>query len=111
MKNLLYNELKELQQILRVDNQLRNNKLAQKKYERQQKIQNGKKFELRLVFWNKRESGSFVEYIGLEGYKNGNMILEQYKNIGKEIGLKAVELYLKEENEIRVMRYFWETKF
>ena len=108
MKNLLYNELKELQQILRVDNQLRNNKLAQKKYDRQQKIKNGQNFELRLVFWKKRESGSFIEYINLEGYKNGNMMLEKYKNIGKEIGLKAVELYLREENEIRVMRYFWE---
>lgn len=110
--NFLYNELKELQQILKSGNHFRENILLQKRYIRENNIQNGQNFELRLVYWNKRESGTFIEYINVEGFKNGMMLIEQYNKIGMQIGLKRVQLTLKDpEKEIKIKDYFWKSEF
>lgn len=56
------------------------------------KIENCEEFILYLQFNEKRSNGLYLEEIKLNGFKNARMISDQYKLIGKSIGLYRLSL-------------------
>ena len=69
----------------------------QRQQEKQNRIATGTTFTFFVQYMDKLSNGLYFDEFEVEGYKNMNMILEQYKKIGHSLKLRCLEITLDTE--------------
>ena len=78
-----YNKQEQRNQRIRREN---------KKINLANKIYNGEKFTLVLIYLKKQDSGLYFEEIELNGSKNALLIFDQYRKIGHNLELRSLTM-------------------
>jgi len=89
-------QIVELQEVIKLENKVLREEKLKKEREKIEKLQRGTNFEIVLVF--KEDFGiGLNDFIKIEGFENSIKIFNHYREIGFNLKLHSLSLFLNDE--------------